>query len=80
MTVYCETEAARSLRRGQWSMSKIEIFLKKAAEFDELAAQASNPGLRDSYATVAQSYRRLIQFMESQKPNGRTAPDRLAGL
>jgi hypothetical protein len=52
-------------------MSKIEIFLQKAAEFDELAAQANSPGLRDSYATVAQSYRRLVQFMEGQKPNGR---------
>jgi hypothetical protein len=49
-------------------MSKVEIFLQKASEFEELAAQASNPGLRDSYATVAQSYRRLVQFMESQKP------------
>jgi hypothetical protein len=52
-------------------MSKIEIFWQRAAEFDELAAQASSPGLRDSYATVAQSYRRLVQFMESQKPNSR---------
>jgi hypothetical protein len=56
-------------------MSKIEIFVQKAAEFDELAAQASSTGLRDSYATVAQSYRRLVQFMESQKPNGRHQAD-----
>jgi hypothetical protein len=48
-------------------MSKIKVFLQKAAEFDDLAAQANNPGLRDSYATVARSYRRLVQFMESQK-------------
>jgi hypothetical protein len=52
-------------------MSKIEIFLRKAAEFDELAAQASNPGHRDSYATVAQSYRRLVEFMQSQPDQSR---------
>ena len=71
MAAYCETESARSLRLNSGSMSNIEVFLKKAAEFEELAAQASSPGLRDSYATVAQSYRRLVQFMEGQKPNGR---------
>jgi len=49
-------------------MSKSKIFLQKAAEFDELAARATNLGLRDSYAMVAQSYRRLVQFMENQKP------------
>jgi hypothetical protein len=71
MTAYCKTESARSLRLDQGSISKIEIFLLKAAEFDELAARASNPGLRDSYATVAQSYRRLSQFIENQRRKGR---------
>jgi hypothetical protein len=71
MTAYCKIASARSLSLDQGAMSKIEIFWQKAAEFDELAAQASSPGLRDSYATVAQSYRRLVQFMESQTPNGR---------
>jgi hypothetical protein len=71
MAAYCETESARSLRVHDGSMSKIEAFVLKAAEFDELAAQAKSTGLRDSYATVAQSYRRLIQFMEGQKRNGR---------
>jgi hypothetical protein len=52
-------------------MSKTEVFLKKAAEFEELAADEKSDGLRASYAMVAQSYRRLIQFLESQKPNGR---------
>ena len=47
-------------------MSKIEIFLQKAAEFDELAAQTNSPGLRDCYATVAQSYRRLVEFMKAR--------------
>ena len=70
MTAYCKTADARSSSLHQPAMSKIEIFSQKAAEFDELAAQTSSPGLRDSYATVAQSYRRLVQFMESQKPNG----------
>jgi hypothetical protein len=71
MAAYCETASARSLRLGQGSVSKIEIFLQKAAEFDELAARANSPGLRESYATVAQSYRRLVQFMQSRQPNGR---------
>jgi hypothetical protein len=71
MAAYCETESARSLRLDNGSMSKIEAFLLKAAEFEELAARAKSPGLRDSYATVAQSYRRLIRFIESQKQNGR---------
>ena len=39
--------------------------------FDELAAQASNPGLRGSYATVAQSYRRLVEFMQRQPDQSR---------
>jgi hypothetical protein len=52
-------------------MSKVEIFLQKAAEFDELAAQASNPGLRDSYVTVAESYRRLVEFMQRQPDRSR---------
>jgi hypothetical protein len=47
-------------------MSKVEIFRKKAAEFEELAAGEKSDGLRASYLTVAQSYRRLIHFMESQ--------------
>jgi hypothetical protein len=67
MTAYCKTVSARSLSLDHGAMSKVEAFWQKAAEFDELAAQASNAGLRDSYATVAQSYRRLVQFMESQK-------------
>jgi hypothetical protein len=46
-------------------MSKIEIFLRKAAEFDALAAQAHDPGLAQSYTTVAHSYRRLVRFMEN---------------
>jgi hypothetical protein len=71
MTAYCQTASPRSLRHDQAAMSKIEIFLRKAAEFDELAAQASNPGLRDSYATVAQSYRRLVEFMQSQPDQSR---------
>jgi hypothetical protein len=71
MAAYCETESARSLRLDHGSMSKTEVFLKKAAEFEELAADEKSDGLRASYAMVAQSYRRLIQFLESQKPNGR---------
>jgi hypothetical protein len=71
MTAYCKNGIAPSLPLDQGAISKIKIFWQKATEFDELAAQASSPGLRDSYTTVAQSYRRLVQFMESQTPNGR---------
>jgi hypothetical protein len=57
-------------------MNEIAIFRQKAAEFDEFAVQAISPGLRDTYATTAQSYRRLVQLMESQKPNdGRPRTD-----
>ena len=68
MTAYCRIAPAGSSGLDQGTMSKIEIFSQKAAEFDELAARTNSPGLRDSYATVAQSYRRLVQFMENQKP------------
>jgi hypothetical protein len=71
MTAYCKTAYARSSRLDQGATNEITIFWQKAAEFDELAVQASSPGLRDSYATVAQSYRRLVQFMEAHNPNGR---------
>jgi hypothetical protein len=70
MTAYCKTAYARSSHLDQGAMSEIAMFRQKAAEFDELAVQASSPGLRDSYATVAQSYRRLVQFMEARKTNG----------
>ena len=69
MAAYCETESTRSLRLDSGSMSKIEMFRKKATEFEELAAGEKSDGLRASYLTVAQSYRRLIQFMESQTQN-----------
>jgi hypothetical protein len=68
MTAYCKSGVALLLPGDQGAMSKSKIFLQKAAEFDELAARATSLGLRDSYAMVAQSYRRLVQFMENQKP------------
>jgi len=56
-------------------MSKIENFLQKAAEFDVLATQARDPGLAQSYTTVAHSYRRLVRFMENGgKSNGLPSP------
>jgi hypothetical protein len=67
MAAYCETDSTRSLRLENRSMSKVEIFRKKAAEFEELAAGEKSDGLRASYLTVAQSYRRLIHFIESQR-------------
>jgi hypothetical protein len=44
-------------------MGKVEEFMKRAAEFEALAAEAQSDGLRASYAMVAQSYRRLADFI-----------------
>jgi hypothetical protein len=65
MTAYCRI--ARPLQFPQAPMSKLEIYLQKAAEFEKLAAETGDLELRDSYTTVAQSYRRLVQFVEKQQ-------------
>ena len=45
-------------------MGKVEEFLKRAADFDALAAEAGSPELRDTYASLAKSYRKLATFMK----------------
>jgi hypothetical protein len=49
-------------------MSKPEEFLKKAAEFETLAAREKNDDVRDTYKSLAHSYRRLASFMERPPP------------
>jgi hypothetical protein len=44
-------------------MGKFEDFMRRSAEFELLVAEAESEGLRESYAAVAKSYRRLANFI-----------------
>ena len=49
-------------------MGKLEEFLKRDGDFDALAAEAGNPELRDTYASLARSYCKLVTFMKPEQP------------
>jgi hypothetical protein len=78
--------AAPSVRRGladNWITSpgitadspiseKVEAYLERAVELEELAAKTPEPDRRRSYIDVAQRYRRLVEFMlSSEQPRSR---------
>ena len=47
-------------------MTKHDDFLTKAAEFEALAERADHDELRDTYLSLARSYRKLASFMKKR--------------
>jgi hypothetical protein len=57
---------------AQSTMGKTEVFRARAAEFEALAAEADSQDLRETYNSLARSYRKLAGFMEKQDDRTKT--------